>query len=171
MTFFANSGIRFPGQESQTKSAGEKVLRGGSELFKMIGELERGVLFSTELDKFRSIGASFKAAAKVYARVASALPDERIEIGLDDHYFAQTEDGDHHRRRVRPRELYFDLARLLEILGRDVDIFLSTVEMAEHGSDVFVEMRMLSVFRLMRQLERISVLSRLIATVNRRVIK
>jgi hypothetical protein len=167
MTFFSNSGVRFPNLEGQTRIAGHRALSGAADLWRLFAVLEgrEGPPFEDERHLREQCIENLREAVGIYKHIVDNIPSEHVELSPAEYELAAVGPGflEYIRQPFPPylnlRSLYIEVIRRLEILISQLQAFETDRE-----KETLVQ----PVFTMMRQWESLAAIGRIIAVLNRR---
>jgi hypothetical protein len=166
MTFFANSGAKFPNLEQPTREAGSRALRGAADLWRLFATIE-GRSDGAGEDDERIIKACIENLTRsldIYKSIISNISTEDARLSPAEMELANigpSWEGDWYYT-LPPwdlRRLYTEIVRRLEMLISQLHAF----EVRLNKENLVQQ-----VFSMMRQWETLARLGRVIAVVNRR---
>lgn len=167
MTFFANSGVKFPNLEQPTREAGQRALEGAADLWRLFANIEGriGETKPHEQSMRQVATANLEQALAIYRGIINDIPPQSVtlspaEIELIGGYDVRfLHEWPHPAWQWDLRELYLELIKRLEIL---IGQLRSTEITAEKQHLVQ------PVFSMMKQWETLALLGRIISVVNQK---
>jgi hypothetical protein len=171
MTFFSNSGVKFPNLEQPTRDAGQRALGAASDLWRLFAVIEgrEEDKEHNEAEIIRACSEKLMQSAAIYRTILNQIPDEYVSpltpaemelAGIWQYWqFRLPEHRDYFMYHLNARNLYRDVILRLETL----DAQLRTTVVGGNKRDL-----MRPVFSMMEQWEQLALLGRIIAIVNHR---
>jgi hypothetical protein len=170
MTFFSNSGVRFPNLEQPTRDAGQRALGAASDLWRLFAVIE-GREEGKEVNEaeiIRACNENLMQSAAIYRNILNQIPNEMVPTltytemefaGIMQYPGYPPPYPEYSMGPLNLRSLYTEVISRLEGLAAQ----LRTIVVGGNKRDL-----MHPVFDMMEQWGKLSVLGRIIAIVNHR---